>query len=898
MKKLLNTLITTMLLFICAISVKAQAADEAMKAAETKVKEKVHLHLDKPYYAAGDHIWFKAYLVDYVSNKPSSSSAILYVDLINERNQFIQQLKLSVKGGTTWGNFSLSDTLSTGNYRIRAYTQLMRNFGTDYFYQQQIKIGNALANKMFTQTSFSKESVASKTVIANIRVLDKDSKPRSGAKFNYKVHLDEKKVNQGSAIANNNGEININFEETTATANNFIPYISISTLLTNGFTVNKTIPIISVSTKLDAQFLPEGGNLINGLPCKIGIKVLNNRGLGENITGNIVDNEGNEITSFETTYLGMGNCVLTPDISKTYTAKIKDTDGNISSFQLPKVLQTGYQLAAFTLDSTKIDLKILMSEALLNSGGLRLIGQRLGSVLFEIPVPTQRQISSVSIPRNKLPSGTIQLTLFNDKNVAVSERIVFNYNSATSINLRVTGLKTNYANRELVEVNLIASNEELPTLGSFSVAVTNAAIVTPDEDTESNILASLLLKSETSGYIEKPNSYFVTTNLSVRERLDNLMLTQAWRKLDWQENTTAIEYTAEKGMVIQGKVTTMNKKPVANAKVTLLFPNNKMVIATTEANDIGFFKFEDIYLEGENKFIVQAATPDGKKNLDVALEKVKPESIDHSRQTALEKDVDLTLLNYLNSSNDYFEQQMKAGFLERTNILKTVEVVGKKVTNEDKAAPHSSNYNGRGRADQVVTSEDLGFIPSLTDYIKQGRVRGVQDSAGYAINTRGRLAEDGSMYHPVLSVSIDGLIIQNLLLENIPVSDIESIEVLVNPALLTAYGTTVNDGLLVITTKRGKGLSYADIRTPGLVASTLVGYTPTKQFYSPKYDIKKDEPDQRTTTYWNPQIVTDSKGNSSFSFYNADNKGLHRIVIEGIDADGNVARKVLTYEVK
>ncbi|MFN0290579.1 carboxypeptidase-like regulatory domain-containing protein [Pedobacter helvus] len=900
MKKLFYTLsAVALLIFNCATLLSAQklATSETLKTAANSVKEKVHLHLDKPYYAAGDHIWLKAYVVEYAFHKPSSNSGVLYVDLINERQQLVRQLKLPVKGGTTWGNFNLPDTLSTGNYRLRAYTQLMRNSGSSYFYQQQLKIGNILTNKLFTQTSFIKEGTAAKNVLANIKVLDKDGKPQQGTKFTYKIYLDEKKVSEGSAVANNSGEIGLSFEEPKPTSSNFAPYISISTV-SNGFTATKTIPIISVSTALDAQFLPEGGNLVNGLPCKIGVKVLNTRGLGENVMGNIVDNEGNEITTFETTYLGMGNCVLTPDASKTYIAKIKDSNGNLNSFTLPKVLQSGYQLTANALDSAKIDLKVLISEAILNSGELRLIAQRLGNVLFEIPVSTQRQISTVSIPRTRLPSGTIQLTLFNDKGIAVSERIVFNYNPITTINLVASGLKSSYGSKELVEVNILASNENQPTLGSFSVTVTNATTVASNEDTESNIWASFLLKAETSGFIEKPNAYFSVNNLVSRERLDNLMLTQAWRKLDWVSPATTAEYVAETGITIRGTVTTMSKKPVAKANVTLLFPNNKMVIASTEADENGFFKFENIYLEDENKFIIQAATPEGKKNLDVILEKVKPEAIDRLLQPNIEKDVNLSLLGYLNANNHYLEQQMRAGFLERTNLLKTVEVLGKKITNEDKAAPHSSNYNGRGRADQVVTGEDLGFIPSLSDYIKQGRIRGVLDSAGYAINSRSRMSEDGSMYHPVLSVAIDGIIIQNFLLENIPVSDIESIEVLVNPALLTAYGTTVNDGLLVVSTKRGKGLSYADIRTPGLVASKLIGYTPAKQFYSPKYDVKKDEPDQRTTTYWNPQIVTDSKGNTSFSFYNADNKGLHRIVIEGIDAEGNLARRVLTYEVK
>src|ERR1700728_514408 len=42
--------------------------------------EKVYLHFDKPYYALGDTIWFKAYLTLY-HHQPSGLSKVIYVDI-------------------------------------------------------------------------------------------------------------------------------------------------------------------------------------------------------------------------------------------------------------------------------------------------------------------------------------------------------------------------------------------------------------------------------------------------------------------------------------------------------------------------------------------------------------------------------------------------------------------------------------------------------------------------------------------------------------------------------------------------------------------------------------------------------------------------------------------------
>ena len=54
--------------------------------------------------------------------------------------------------------------------------------------------------------------------------------------------------------------------------------------------------------------------------------------------------------------------------------------------------------------------------------------------------------------------------------------------------------------------------------------------------------------------------------------------------------------------------------------------------------------------------------------------------------------------------------------------------------------------------------------------------------------------------------------------------------------------------------------------------------------------------DMRTTIYWNPNIITDKDGKASFEYFNNDTKGVYRVVIEGIDTDGNLGRQVYRYK--
>jgi hypothetical protein len=69
--------------------------------------EKVYLHLDKVYYAAGDDIWFKAYITNGSEHQLTTISNVLNVELINYQDSIKASIKLPVINGITWGNIKL-----------------------------------------------------------------------------------------------------------------------------------------------------------------------------------------------------------------------------------------------------------------------------------------------------------------------------------------------------------------------------------------------------------------------------------------------------------------------------------------------------------------------------------------------------------------------------------------------------------------------------------------------------------------------------------------------------------------------------------------------------------------------------------------------------------------------
>jgi len=103
-------------------------------------QEKVYLHTDKPYYYAGDQLYFKGYFGYGNPYLRDELSKVLYVELINENRDFIVEKKFPIRDGIAVGDFYLPDTLSQEKYFIRAYTNWMRNYGPSQYFLQPLPV--------------------------------------------------------------------------------------------------------------------------------------------------------------------------------------------------------------------------------------------------------------------------------------------------------------------------------------------------------------------------------------------------------------------------------------------------------------------------------------------------------------------------------------------------------------------------------------------------------------------------------------------------------------------------------------------------------------------------------------------------------------------------------------
>jgi TonB-dependent SusC/RagA subfamily outer membrane receptor len=861
-------------------------------------QEKVHLHLDKPYYAIGDNIWFKAYIVTAERNELSDLSKILYVELINDKDSVKQSLTLPIEMGLSSGDFALSDSLKEGNYRIRAYTNWMRNFDEEYFFDKTITIGNSISNTVLTQVdyTFSKDPKGQR-VFANLNYTDMSGAPLSNKEVSYEVVLDFRSIVKGKGITDLNGTLQLSF------VNNQPFILKSGKILTNirlseKVSANKSFPVKTTSKETDVQFFPEGGELIDGISSRVAFKALGSDGLGLPMSGYIADQNQNKLSEFKSEYAGMGSFKIKPSASNTYTAYLTFEDGSEKVIPLPKVKAKGYVLSADNLDPMELKIKISSNELQQPDSELTLVAQSNGQVLFVSKNKMNSSVFSSSILKSRFPTGILQLTLFSPNNEPVAERLVF-INHSDFLTIELSSEKLEYQQREKVKLMLDVSDPKgKPTLGSFSISVIDETKVPFNEENETSIMSNLLLSSDLRGFIEKPNYYFTDVNANKVKQLDNLLLTQGWRRFEWKNILTdsypSLVFEAEKSMQVSGKVISMSGKPIIGGKVTLFSSSGTQFLIDTLTDSNGQFRFDNLYFNDSTKFIVQARNEKDKKNVEIQLDRIPAQLVTKNKNgPMIEVNVNKSIIAYLKNSRAQYDDLKKNGLITRNIMLDEVKVVEQKLD-----VKYSANLNGAGRADAIIKADQLKNCFTITQCI-QGRFAGIVVMNDIVYATRNMAS---SFSGPIpMQLILDGAYVEPEFLSSINPNDVETIEILKSGANTAIYGMRGGGGVLIINTKRGE--SNSDYRN---YASGIIGYNPRgfykgREFYSQNYSdpaINTTISDLRTTIYWNPNVISDTTGKASVEFYNSDGKGKYKAIVEGINIDGTIGRQIFRYSVK
>jgi|GEM_PF-620171 hypothetical protein len=671
---------------------------------------------------------------------------------------------------------------------------------------------------------------------------------------------------------------------------------------------DKTNPKPSLQ-QTDVQFFPESGNLVNGIASRVGFKAVGANGLGVPISGTITDNENNELARINTSHAGMGVFLLKPLPGKNYIAHIKFADSTTKDIPLHRALNEGYVLNVYQPNRDSILVRIQASVDLLHST-VNLIAHSNGEVIFTSPVEINGAMSLVWLDKKSFPSGIAQFTIFNTKNEPLNERIAFIKND-DYMQIAIKTEKALYKSKEHVQLELSAKESTgTPVAANFSVAVIDESKVPADESAESTIFSNILLSSDIKGYIERPNYYFTADTNDVNKALDNLMLTQGYRRFEWKlldsiVNTKPVFKAEGLTTTISGVVKTLGHQPLPNAHVILVSMNARISKETT-ADVTGRFRFDKLLFPDSAKFAVQARDLKNTDKTIIILDSI-PQLVTNKKQNVA--DVDIIKANLQKA-----QQEGKPAQLTGLHVLKQVDIkTTRNKIDKDIAVQGMYKLPDEESADKILTIPDPEHYNDLEMFL-QGRLGNVRIQlnplTGYKELVSSRpptdLLSNPNPQPDLVSVYLNGRPLSvdefnDILIGSLQPEDVSKILLVThNLAMINLFadGSKPSGGMLFIITK---SVTTRKQYNPGIANLTPKGYNRVRQFYSPRYDRPDGEhkqPDLRTTIYWNPYVNTDQTGKATVDFYNADGPGMYRVVVEGINGAGELGRQVYRYKVE
>ena len=801
--------------------------------------EKVYLHTDKDVYSIGDTIWFRGYVMNASVLSEYPESRFLYVELV----------------GNTVGKDMNSNRMKEMPYVIQRIKVKSRGGVLEGYIPVSDDANTGYATvRAFTYWNLNKEPEY---------VFKKEISIINPVKDEYLKELENKKMRDDSQ------------------------YIYLGAQ-------NPFNPIKKVS-KIDCAFLPEGGRLLAGTRNRIGVKVIDESGLGLQAEGKVFDHNNVQVASFSADQYGFADFYLSPnDENERYYAQVEDFRGTTVKVKLPAVEKDGVTLS-LSMNKDMVAASVGV-RGNVSWDGLRFVLCSSGEIYFEQPL---KNATKLNLPVSGMPEGVNNAVVCSSSGQVYAKRPFFVMpEKIPDVTLETD--RPDFGKRENIGILLNVGAKEG---GSYSVSVTDD-VLSPCSSLNDNIISYYFLSSEIRGNVEEPLRFFSDT-IPLEKRiadLDLMLMTQGWEYYDlpsiFSGNYPMPKFGREYIQSISGQVNRTLFGKAKKSVVAFLAPSINFA-AVGQLDEGGFFELKDIDFPDGTTFIVNAS-----RNFN-STRHLRPVIFEDSfapltgfvhRKEKVRyspKVSEILTSNYYNAGGDLSYQ------------LNSITVYGRK-----KSLKGISPLPGyEFREDQIREGKRLEPYKSydLFSYI-------LETCPGLRMENRGghrlivcRVPAQASSFGvssdwvPIV-IYLDGFVVQPTDLwqvESLMVEDVESVVYLrgldaapfeAAAGSVSDYGTASNRSAVLIKTKRyEKSLWHISSGKP-------LGWQIPKRFYSPRYevegkDITPQGHDMRSTIYWNPSLSADVKGNIRFRFNSSDLLSGYTVTVEGVSKEGEPVSK-------
>ncbi len=771
-------LILTLYIFI-AVSVSAQQAQinsitsKLAAYSEKHLVEKLYLHTDRETYLAGETLWYKIYHVDGFEHLPLDLSRVVYVELLNQENEPVLQLKTSMQKGIGNGSIFVPVTINSGNYLLRAYTSWMQNESPGFFFQKPVSIINT--------------------------------------------------------------------------------FKTLGPVVTNG------------EEPVDLEIFPEGGYLVQDLPCNLVVKIDKNQ---VPLQGQLIKNGRDTLRIFDFDSHGLAKFTMVPDSGVHYQVRVISDKGKVLSNKKLVVEKEGYTLQLKD-EPGRASLSIHTN---LKVPTVNFVIHKRQKVTRAEVVDLQNGAATVILDKEDLGDYISHLTIFDIAGNPVAERLIYKPGSK-QLAVSLSGNKGSYRQREKVTLQLQTFDESGKTLPA-NLSMSVRQVFNFENDDFINIDQYFGLTSDL------PSIDFDVSELNP-ETIDLILLTTGWRRFSWEnifrEVVDTLQFQPElNGHIIKGKIVKrLDQTTAPYIKGYLSVPGKKAQVFGGLSNSRGEIYFETRDFYQKNQIIVQT---ENDSVYQITIE--NPFSENYVEKQPVELDIDESDEDELNLRSINLQvQNTYYGDKYRQLIL-----------------PDLDSTAFFGKPDATYYLDDYTRFPTMEDVMRE-----------YVANVWVRKNRKG-YYYLVYDMAKKDVFKNNslVLLDGVPIFDTDKI-IAYDPLNVQRidlvkrkfmHGLLTCEGIVSYTTYEGNLKDFP--LDPYTLIIDYEGLHARREFYAPEYGQQNHTsmPDFRSLLHWEPEIISRQDGTTEISFYTSDQPGTYLIDVQGMSSNGRFGSRQMAIEVE
>lgn len=615
-----------------------------------------------------------------------------------------------------------------------------------------------------------------------------------------------------------------------------------------------------VTGKTIVDIFPEGGNIMSGTNSTVALYVHDAGGTPIMVSGEIRDNKNTAVAKFTTNAMGLAKFEFSPTWYGKYGVFLQTANGFDSVAVLPAVNLYGAQLAVTNQTNDNLHVRVMLEDSIYTKEYTSyLLCMHKDSLCF---ASIGQGMYELDIPVTDFPAGETDILLYNNKQELISSRSV--YISKPKANIIINTDKKNYAARENVKMDIaVTDNTGKPIVAALTVSVKDNRI------------------ADTTNYFFKGDVQSASSS-----DMDLFMLTKKadddkWRVTGNNKSSAGKNYLQD-SFIVSGHLYNRKHDPVQNRQVTVFSKELSSIVYQDTTDATGSFSFALPDFEDSTQFYLQVTNMRGvKEEFNV--------EIDPFRFPQFKTPVQLKEPFYpgISQQSKEIKQYINniiigsgKGWLKPVTVTKNV------------AAANNIIYDGyiitkdkiNGSANSIVNA----ILASGKFHLLNGfLVTGGPSKFGVTATDEPIIIVDGAQVGTSGSgVGESSPVISYL--QSLQPEGIEYIK-LRNESESGIYGLRGARGVIEIYSSHAG--STNNITTTGLAIINPQGYNTAKPLPSPDYNDKKTRnakaTDERTSLYWNGDLVTDNNGKATVNFFTADAAATYLVTITGVTNNGD-----------